>query len=132
MTLYDCCCLYLKYTFTSICLFMTPKQLSVTWEWIRQMTPKDKKYTMTFSNTLNHVRRKNWMYHFPMQGIFSRLYMNSISEFPKTKVGSQCILRMADSFSHWCECFLSQSQYAGIVAKVLYNEYFTRFCQIGV
>jgi hypothetical protein len=36
---------------------MTPKQLSVTWEWIRQMTPKDKKYTMTFSNTLNHVRR---------------------------------------------------------------------------
>ena len=75
---------------------------------------------------------KSWMYHFPMQGIFSRWYMNSISEFPKTKVGSQCTLRMADSFSHWCECFLSQSQYAGIVAKVLYNEYFTRFSQIGV
>ena len=57
MTLYDCCCLYLKYTFTSICLFMTPKKVSVTWKLIRQMTPKDEKYTMTFSNTLNHVRR---------------------------------------------------------------------------
>ena len=54
-------CLYLKYTFTSRCRFMTPKQVSVTWELIRQMTPKvettDQEYTMTFSNTLNNVRR---------------------------------------------------------------------------
>ena len=35
--------------------------MSVTWELERQMTPidetKDQEYTMTFSNTLNHVRR---------------------------------------------------------------------------
>ena len=41
MTLYDCCCLYLKYTFTSRCRFMTPKQVSVTWELKGQMTLKD-------------------------------------------------------------------------------------------
>ena len=136
-TLYDCCCLYLKYTFTSRCLFRTPKQVSVTCELIRQMTPidetKEQEYTMIFSNTLNYVRRiksgtENLNVSLSYASIFSRWYMNSISEFPKTKVGSQCILRMADSFSHWCECFLSQSQYAGIVAKVLCNEYFTRFC----
>jgi hypothetical protein len=41
--------------------FHDSKAVSVTWELIRQMTPidenKDHNYTMTFSNTLNHLRR---------------------------------------------------------------------------
>ena len=47
--------------------------------------------------------------------------------FVKTKDGYQYILLLIDSFSHWCECVPLTSQDAMSVARVLYNEIFTRF-----
>jgi cleavage and polyadenylation specificity factor subunit 1 len=53
--------------------------------------------------------------------------MDILSGLPKTKDGYQYILLLIDSFSHWCECVPLTSQDSVNVAKVLYNEIFTRF-----
>ena len=47
--------------------------------------------------------------------------------FVRTTKNYQYILLLIDSFSHLCECVPLTSQDAVNVAKVLYNEIFTRF-----
>jgi hypothetical protein len=71
--------------------------------------------------------KKHAMHPLPIQDVFPRWHMDILAGLPKTKEGYQYILLMIDSFSHWCECVPLQSQDAANVAKVLYNEIFTRY-----
>lgn len=67
------------------------------------------------------------MHPLPIHDVLSRWHMDILAGLPKTKEGYQYILLMIDSFSHWCECVPLQPQDAAHVAKVFYNEIFTRY-----
>jgi hypothetical protein len=67
------------------------------------------------------------MHPLPIQDVFSSWHMDILAGLPKAKDGYQYILLMIDSFSHWCECVPLQSHDTGHVAKVLYNELFSRY-----
>ena len=89
--------------------------------------------TKIFTNILPHAklvrlqRETHTMHPLPIHDVFSSWHMDILAGLPKTKEGYQYILLMIDSFSHWCECVPLQSQDAANVAKVFYNEIFTRY-----
>ena len=63
----------------------------------------------------------------PVEEVFSRIHIDILGPFPKTKEGYQYCLVIVDSFSKWCESFALKIQEATEVASILYNEIFTRF-----
>ena len=78
-------------------------------------------------NKKKYTCKRTTMHPLPVQDVFARWHMDILSGLPKTKDGYQYILLLIDSFSHWCECVPLTSQDSVNVAKVLYNEIFTRF-----
>ena len=78
--------------------------------------------------TKRDVHAKNHTMHpFPIQDACSRWHMDILADLPKAKEGYQYIRLMIDSFSHWCECVSLHSQDTAHLAKVLYNELFSRY-----
>ena len=53
--------------------------------------------------------------------------MDFLGPLKKADGGEQYILLIVDSFSRWCEAFALKDQKATTVAKVLYEQIFTRY-----
>ena len=71
--------------------------------------------------------KKHTMRPLPIQDVCSRWHMDILADFSKAKEGYQYIRLMIDSFSHWYECVPLQFQDTAHVAKVLYNEFGSRY-----
>ena len=79
-----------------------------------------------------HAKR---MYHgqpvplhpLPVAAVFQRWHMDFLGPLKKAEDGEQYILLIVDSFSRWCEAFAVKDQKATTVAKVLYEQIFTRY-----
>ena len=62
----------------------------------------------------------------PVVDTFDRWHID-ILELTQTKDGYRYVLLVVDSFSKWSEAFAIKTQDASVIAKVLYEEIFTRY-----
>ena len=63
----------------------------------------------------------------PVTAVFHRWHMDFLGPLKKAEDGEQYILLIVNSLSRWCEAFAVKDQKATTVAKVLYEQIFTRY-----
>ncbi len=73
-----------------------------------------------------HARRAP-LQPLPVGGPFSRIHMDFLGPLPKTPQGERHILLLVDAYSKWPEAFVTCTQEASEVARILYDQFICRY-----
>ena len=75
----------------------------------------------------NHLNHPAPLQNMPIVGRFDRWHMDILGPFSKGTNGEKYLLSVIDSFSRWPELFAINSDDSQTIAKILYEEVFSRY-----